>query len=214
MSVPTAASHYPHFDVLDEQSAWDEYSRSTVRSRLAPTEMKLLDPTEVTTLRAVVANLLYESRPHVIDFIVSNIDERLSSPVGEGERKPKVPPQDVLIRQGLAFLDAVANHWKQAPRPFHESEPSRQALIMETLQKGKHLLPPGQPAVPQKDLFKKLLQLAVEAYASHPDVWSEIGYAGPAYPRGYYRIEVGLTDPWEARSTQFPERNGEVVSDG
>lgn len=213
MSVSTAASHYPHFDVLDERAAWDEYSRSTVQKRLDAAAPALLTEHEVTTLRAVVANLLFESRPQVIDFVISNMDERLSAPIGESERKPNVPPQDVLIRQGLAFLDAVANHWEKAPRPFHESEPSRQALIMKTLQKGKHLAPPGAPAVPQKDLFKKLLQLAVEAYASHPDVWSEIGYAGPAYPRGYYRIEVGLTDPWEARSTQFPERNGEVVDD-
>lgn len=57
-------------------------------------------------------------------------------------------------------------------------------------------------ALPQKALFKKLLGLAVEAHASHPAVWSEMGYAGPAYPRGYYRIERGLTDPWEPRRAQ------------
>lgn len=34
----------------------------------------------------------------------------------------------------------------------------------------------------------------------HPRVWSEIGYAGPAYPRGYVRTQLGQLDPWEAKA--------------
>ncbi len=52
--------------------------------------------------------------------------------------------------------------------------------------------------IPQKALFHKLLQLSVEAYYSHPLVWSEIGFGGPAYPRGYIRADQGQLDPWEA----------------
>ncbi|KQX56587.1 hypothetical protein ASD40_04085 [Paenibacillus sp. Root444D2] len=33
-------------------------------------------------------------------------------------------------------------------------------------------------------------------------VWSEIGYAGPAYPRGYVRTQLGQLDPWEAQPKQ------------
>ncbi|MFE5320824.1 gluconate 2-dehydrogenase subunit 3 family protein [Paenibacillus sp. NPDC056579] len=53
--------------------------------------------------------------------------------------------------------------------------------------------------IPQEALFKKLLNLTVESYCSHPRVWSEIGYAGPAYPRGYIRTQLGQLDPWEAQ---------------
>jgi hypothetical protein len=53
--------------------------------------------------------------------------------------------------------------------------------------------------IPAKELFYKLLTESVAAYYSHPTVWSEIGYAGPAYPRGYVRTEWGITDPWEAK---------------
>ena len=56
----------------------------------------------------------------------------------------------------------------------------------------------------QKEFFETLLALAVEAYASHPAVWSEMGYGGPRYPRGYYRIEAGVTDPWEAKAEVKP----------
>jgi len=50
------------------------------------------------------------------------------------------------------------------------------------------------------DFFKQLLHDTVSAYYSHPLVWSDIGYGGPAYPRGYVRVEKGLTDPWEAKA--------------
>lgn len=53
--------------------------------------------------------------------------------------------------------------------------------------------------VPQHEFFQKLLTLTVEAYYSHPKVWSGLGYGGPAYPRGYVRTQLGQLDPWEAK---------------
>lgn len=207
--METAASHYPGFNVLAEQEAWDEYSRSIVLQRLDPAPPSLLNEHEADTLRAVVANLMFECRADVINFVVSNIDSRLRSPIGESERKPKAPPQDALVRQGVALLDAIAAGSSQSDTPFKELKAEHQSHILQTLQKGKHMTPHGAPALPQKDLFKKLLTLTVDAYASHPDIWSDMGYAGPAYPRGYYRIELGLHDPWEARAETFSAAQAE-----
>ncbi len=41
--------------------------------------------------------------------------------------------------------------------------------------------------------------MTAEAYYSHLVAWSEIGYGGPAYPRGYVRTQMGQLDPWEAQ---------------
>ncbi|MFD0327874.1 gluconate 2-dehydrogenase subunit 3 family protein [Streptacidiphilus monticola] len=38
---------------------------------------------------------------------------------------------------------------------------------------------------------------ACYAYWSHPVAWSEMGFGGPAYPRGYLRLGVGQREPWE-----------------
>jgi hypothetical protein len=38
----------------------------------------------------------------------------------------------------------------------------------------------------------------VLAYYAHPTAWSEIGYGGPASPRGYVRLDYNERDPWEA----------------
>jgi hypothetical protein len=43
-----------------------------------------------------------------------------------------------------------------------------------------------------------LLHEAVSVYYAHPAAWSEIGFGGPASPRGYVRIEADRRDSWEA----------------
>jgi hypothetical protein len=36
------------------------------------------------------------------------------------------------------------------------------------------------------------------AYYAHPVAWNEIGFGGPASPRGYVRMDFDRRDPWEA----------------
>lgn len=201
-----APSHYPGFDPLTERDEWDEYSRSVVLQRLQPTKPTLLRQDEIETVRAIARNLLYESRQELLDFVVSHIDSQLASPIGESERKSTLPPQDVLVRRGLAALNAAAMEMES--QPFHLCKPETQAHLLQTLQKGQAALPAEFSDIPQKDLFKKLLLLSVDAFSSHPTVWSEMGYPGPAYPRGYYRIERGLHDPWEPVAVPLAEQGG------
>ena len=39
---------------------------------------------------------------------------------------------------------------------------------------------------------------AVETFWSHPWAWNEMGFPGPAYPRGYLRLGEGQREPYEA----------------
>lgn len=202
-------TRYPGFDVMAEADAWDEHTRSIVRRRLEPPKKPgFLTRHEAQTLRSIAAHLLYEERDDVLGYVLSHIDDRLKDPVGEGQRKEGVPPEAELIRRGLVALDAVARQRHQAA--LVDCDVQQQFAILASLQIGGLEPVPEWQGLPQKDLFTKLLSLCVEAFASHPAVWSEIGYAGPAYPRGYYRIEQGVTDPWEARS----ERNGDDGASG
>ena len=36
-----------------------------------------------------------------------------------------------------------------------------------------------------------------QAFYSHPWSWNEIGFGGPAYPRGYARLGIGQREWWE-----------------
>ena len=37
----------------------------------------------------------------------------------------------------------------------------------------------------------------LSAFYSHPWAWNEIGFGGPAYPRGYARLGAGQREHWE-----------------
>jgi hypothetical protein len=53
--------------------------------------------------------------------------------------------------------------------------------------------------MPPALFFKeRVLHDIVSAYYAHPTAWSEIGWSGPASPRGFVRLDKGMRDPWEA----------------
>ena len=47
------------------------------------------------------------------------------------------------------------------------------------------------------------MRAVLGAFYSHPWAWNEIGFGGPAYPRGYMRLGVGQKEAWESADA-FP----------
>ena len=45
--------------------------------------------------------------------------------------------------------------------------------------------------------WKVVTRAILSAFYSHPWAWNEIGFGGPAYPRGYARMGVGQREHWE-----------------
>ncbi|MFC0215770.1 gluconate 2-dehydrogenase subunit 3 family protein [Paenibacillus chartarius] len=141
--------------------------------------------------------LLDERRYEVIAYVVHHLDSALKSDIGESERKAGVPKRSELIRGGLDILDKVCiERYGTTFAGLEESEQNQ--LVKQWMTKNINL-PAGSSSFPITEFMNKILNESVAAYYSHPSIWSEIGYAGPAYPRGYVRSEFGLTDPWEAR---------------
>lgn len=182
---------------MDQKEHWDPHTREIVEKRLHPGTLKTLTPQEAETLYQLCSTLLHDTRDPILYYVVQHFDNKLSSNIGESQRKKGIPKESVLIRQGLRALDVfcVADYGAL----FAGLEDRIQHAIVDQLMWGNLHLEADGVSIPGKDFFSKLLTEAVSAYYSHPDVWSEIGYAGPAYPRGYVRTETGLTDPWEAK---------------
>ncbi len=200
-------THYADFDVLNEQGAWDAFTRSLVRQRLNPPAPSTLTEAETRTLRAAVRHLVCEDGQDVLDFVIAHFDTRVRSTAGEGQRKVGLPAEAALVRQGLLAIDALAR--VRHGTGFAECDEQQQFRMLSALQNGENTEMAG---IPQQELFKKLLGIAVDACASHPAVWSEMGYAGPAYPRGYYRLDRGIRDPWEPAFA--PRHGGTSPKDG
>lgn len=190
-------SHYPDFDVLDQQEEWDEHTRAVVLKRLRkPPRLAFFEQTEASALEAIYATLLDDYRSELLQFIVAWYDGKLFMTVGEGQREENIPPEGELIRAGLRALEtaAVTLHGHGVAELAREVR----ALLLDNLAHGAVDAGMKWAVKLQQAFFRALLINATKAYYSHPTVWSEIGYAGPAYPRGYVRTEFGLTDPWEA----------------
>ncbi len=81
---------------------------------------------------------------------------------------------------------------------FHLLPPEAQDALVGLVQKGD-LNGPLWRGMPS-DLFfaKRVLHDVVNAYYAHPTAWSEMGFGGPASPRGYVRLDANRRDPWEA----------------
>ncbi|TVY11136.1 gluconate 2-dehydrogenase subunit 3 family protein [Paenibacillus cremeus] len=191
-------THYPSFNVMNEQDEWDDHTQSIVTSRLEmKNSFKFLTPAETELLRRVCSLLVDDERPEVLDFIVDHIDQTLHQSPGESQRKVGVPQAPELVRSGLAAMEQGSHI--QSASSFLKLEQGEQQQYLQQISDAKaeprHIWGP----IPQQDFFKKLMSLTVESYCSHPKIWSEIGYGGPAYPRGYVRTELGQLDPWEAQ---------------
>lgn len=83
-------------------------------------------------------------------------------------------------------------------RRFHDLGPLEQDGILKTVQEGS-VRERAWRDLPAKSFFKKrVLHDIVSLYYSHPTSWNEIGFGGPASPRGYVRMNFDRRDPWEA----------------
>lgn len=195
--MPKQTGLYPDYDVLALQDEWDELTRKVVTQRLGPFTYKVLSKWEEAMVKAIAAQLTDDEREEILAWAASHIDQELGQTIGEGHREPDVPPQRELVLQGLKALEKWAK--EEFNKPFLDLEAEGQLALLKSLQVGQLPLQDKWTKKLQKALFNKLAGLAIDAYYSHPWVWSEIGYGGPAYPRGYVRIELGLADPWEPK---------------
>ena len=65
--------------------------------------------------------------------------------------------------------------------------------------------------LPAAHVWSLWTRYACTAFYAHPFAWAEIGFPGPAYPRGYKNTGVGKLEPFEvgdAHPSEDPVREG------
>ena len=190
----TIETLYPGYDVLAkwDTPSFNEQTREVVARRLhVVPERRYLGEDEWALLEAVAARLLPQPDRAQPVPIVPWIDDMLAEDRGEGYRRDGMPPLRAAWRQGLAALADEAN--RRHGRSFADLGEDEQDAVLTGLQNGEA----GEPA---KLFFSELLlRTVVGIYYAHPDAWNEIGFGGPASPRGYVRMGPDKHDPWEAK---------------
>jgi hypothetical protein len=194
---------YPGYDVLAKRwsASWNEATRRAVDRRLAvPGEPRFFSEAEWRTLQAVCDRILPQpaGRPPVP--LSAYVDQKMADNQLDGYRYAQLPPQGEAWRRGLAALDAAA--MAAHGLAFHALAPERQDRLLTQMQQGALTGEPwgGMPS----DLFfaHRVLPDITHAYYAHPTAWNEIGFGGPASPRGYVRMALDRRDPWEAAEAE------------
>lgn len=123
-------------------------------------------------------------------------DEKLAKNSGDGYRDHRLPPLRDAWRTGLAALDDESRARFELPCASIE-KPAQLALLAQ-IQRGE-LKGSAWQCMPSNLIFSgRVLHDVCSAYYSHPRAWSEMGFSGPANPRGYVRMYSDRRDHWEA----------------
>ena len=191
---PASGSRFPGFDVLDLRSAWDPATASVVMSRVAvPAALRYFTPGEEATGRALCDRLLAqdtEPRVPVLDFI----DARLAEAQTDGWRYEDMPEDGQAWRDSLAYLDEDAQ--EKFGQPFARCPAADQGELIQALQDAGS---GDWHGLNSAHVWSLWTRYACTAFYAHPRAWSEIGFPGPAYPRGYKNPGVDAREPFEVR---------------
>lgn len=197
--------YYPGYSTLSQQAFWDEATRNVVLDRVNNVPpIRYFTPEELPLMEAVVARVLPQDdrdAAHRIP-IVNYIDDRLSSGRIDGYRYEGMPDDKTVHRLGLKGIEACAHHIYG--KSFVDLTPHEQDYVLETIHDGRP--PAGEEYWSQMSVrlfWMMLVQDCIEAYYAHPYAWDEIGFGGPAYPRGYMRLHGGEPEPWERKERRY-----------
>lgn len=206
------AERYPGYNVLNKRSSvsWNEQTRAVIdaRTSIDPEFHRFCNEAEWKALRAICDQIIpqpanrSERAP-----IAAMIDQKLYGGNGDGYRDTRLPEQDKAWRLGLAAIDAEAI--AACEKPFCDLSHDQQHWLLGKIQRGQGSSEAWQDLPPAIFFKKRLLHDIATAYYAHPASWNEIGFGGPASPRGYVRMNFDRRDPWEAAEAS-PGREDEA----
>jgi hypothetical protein len=191
-TTPQMHGRYPDWDVLEQADHWDPVTREVVLARVEePPPFRFFeDADERRTLKAfcdVVTAQDGEPRIPVLGMI----DAKFSAGELDGFQYAGMPDDRDLWRIVARGLDEVASG-------FAAATPETQREIVKRFSQGE-LEGGAWESLDVPTAWKVVTRAILAAFYSHPWAWNEIGFGGPAYPRGYAALGVGKTESWEPR---------------
>ena len=185
---------YPDYNVLDQAGHWDEVTRRLVLDRVENVPpLRFFTASEAVTLGAFCDLVLAQDAEPRIP-VLNVVDAKLFAGELDGFRYADMPDDRETWRRVARGLDAAARQ-HGAVDFVDASEPVRERVI-EAFADGE-LRGEVWDDLPPARAWKVVTRAMLSAFYSHPWAWNEIGFGGPAYPRGYARIGAGQRESWE-----------------
>jgi hypothetical protein len=207
--APDGGSRFPGFGVLDQVPHWDRVTADVVLARTCfPAAVKFFTGSEEPCARALLNLLTGQDGPDggLAVPVLEMIDARLAAGETDGWRYDDMPEDGRAWRNTLALLDADAR--QLSGTAFADAPPADQARLVQAVQ---DLASGNWHGLPAAHVWSLWTRYACTAFYAHPFAWAEIGFPGPAYPRGYKNVGVGKLEPFEvsdAHPSQDPVREG------
>jgi hypothetical protein len=190
-TTPQMRGRYPDYDLLEQASHWDEATRRVVLDRVERLpSIRFFDEREASTLGAFCDLVLaQDSEPRIP--VLAMVDEKLFERRSEGYRHEDMPTDQQAWREVARMLDAAAA--AQGSDSFAAAARETQLRIVERFAEGRL----DWQGLPVAKAWGVVMRDALAAFYSHPWAWNEIGFGGPAYPRGFARLGPGQREHWE-----------------
>jgi hypothetical protein len=192
-------NRYPDYDVLRKRQgpSWNEPSRQVVDRRLAvPREHGFFSTAQRRTLEALCERIVPQPTDRPPIPVAALVQFKVAEGRGDGYRDARLPPLQKAWPLGLDALDSEAQQRHQ--RGFAALTAAEQDALITAMQRDE-LKSDAWQGVPAVAFFShRVVHDISAAYYSHPTAWNELGFGGPASPRGYVRLAEDSRDSWEA----------------
>lgn len=188
---------YPDYDVFDAIDTWDHATRQVVEARMkvGTRVLAFFTPDEQPTVRAFCdVCVAQDAEPRVP--VVEMVDQKMAECRLDGYQFDDMPDDRDTWHMVLRGLDEAANsHYGKTS--FADCEPESQKGIVDLFSKGT-LSGGTWDLINVRRAWAVCMRAILAEFYSHPWAWSEIGFGGPAYPRGYMRLgPLGVLEPYE-----------------
>lgn len=201
-TTPQMHGRYPDYDVLSQADHWDEVTRRMVLARVDDVPaIRFFSAREAATLAALTDALTaQDSEPRIP--LVNFIDEKYANGQSDGYQYDDMPDDDEAWQLVARGLDEQAAQRAGATSFAAAADDVKLAIVGDFAQARCH--GGAWEELNVKRAFALVMRVTLACFYSHPWSWNEIGFGGPAYPRGYSRfgspeVEPADRETWEGR---------------
>lgn len=195
---------YPGYDVLAKRAtpSWNAKTREVIDRRLAtPDVPRFFTWPQWQIADAVCQRIVPQTGEADAVSLVALLDAKLLANHGSGFRKADMPYMRDAWRRGLAAIDGEARA-RHDDHGFADLPVADQDALLAAMQTGG-ISGPRWQGIDAQAFFECHILVDIPAlYYGQPKAWNEIGFGGPASPRGYVRLDGDRRDPWEAAQAE------------
>jgi gluconate 2-dehydrogenase subunit 3-like protein len=193
-TTPQMHGRYPDWDVLSQANHWDEVTRKVVFDRVENVPpFRFFDAREQRVLKAFCDTVTAQDREPRIP-VLSYVDEKFHKGELDGYQFAGMPDDRDVWRIVARGLDESAA--ALGVGDFASGSPDVQRQIVGRFANGE-LSGGAWEELDVSTAWSVVTRAIMSCFYSHPWAWNEIGFGGPAYPRGYAAIGPGGTEHWE-----------------